>query len=83
MAISRKLIFSGADLMTERAKRNRPTHNPKPLVCMKCRQAFVGELWHKFCAICVKKVAVEIATEQLKDLARGIWLRRRDAHTAE
>jgi hypothetical protein len=44
--------------------------------------AFVGELWHKFCAICVKKVAVEIATEQLKDLARGIWLRRRDAHTA-
>jgi hypothetical protein len=63
--------------MTERAKRDRPTQNPKVLACTKCSQVFVGELWHKFCAICVKKVAVEIATEQLKDLARKIWLRRR------
>jgi hypothetical protein len=63
--------------MTERAKRDRPTRNPRAKTCIKCRKVFVGELWHKFCVVCVKKVAVEIATEQLKHLAREIWLRRR------
>jgi hypothetical protein len=56
--------------MAERARRDRPARNPRAKTCMKCRKVFVGELWHKFCVICVEKVATEIAAEQLNDLWR-------------
>jgi hypothetical protein len=59
--------------MTERAKRDRPTQNPRAKICKKCRKAFVGEQWHKYCAICIEKVATEIAAEQLK----GLWWQAR------
>src|SRR5262249_58153680 len=59
--------------MAERAKRDRPARYPRAKNCMKCRNVFVGELWHKFCAICVEKVATEIAAEQLK----GLWRQAR------
>ena len=50
--------------MTDRAKRDRPAHNPGGMQCNRCFEIFIGEEWHEYCAICVQQVADEIATAQ-------------------
>lgn len=50
--------------MNERAKRDRPAKNPGTLQCDCCDKIFIGEEWHLFCAVCVRKISDEIAEAQ-------------------
>ena len=45
-----------------RAKRDRPAHNPGGMVCEGCSEVFIGEEWHVFCAICIERVAEQFTT---------------------
>ena len=36
-------------------KRDRPAKNPGGMQCEACDEIFVGEPWHRFCALCQKR----------------------------
>lgn len=51
--------------MTKTITRDRPAQEPGGLECSRCGCIFIGEPWHKFCAVCAHEVALELRAIQM------------------
>ncbi len=51
------------------APHDRPTKEPGGMECQECGVIFIGAEWHALCAVCVQKIADNIAREQRTKVA--------------